>query len=63
MLNRHHDEDSRRDDFDPLELDRYSALQQFSRALAETSGDVGSIQRSGRTQPRRRAARARKATP
>ena len=26
-------------------------------------GDVGSIQRSGRTQPRRRAARARKATP
>ena len=34
----------RRSDFDPLELDRYSALQQFSRALAETSGDVGSIQ-------------------
>jgi len=25
------------DDFDPLELDRYSTLQQFSRALAETS--------------------------
>jgi chemosensory pili system protein ChpA (sensor histidine kinase/response regulator) len=44
VLNRHHDEDSRRDDFDPLELDRYSALQQFSRALAETSGDVASIQ-------------------
>jgi chemosensory pili system protein ChpA (sensor histidine kinase/response regulator) len=44
VLNRHHDEDPRRDDFDPLELDRYSALQQFSRALAETSGDVGSIQ-------------------
>jgi chemosensory pili system protein ChpA (sensor histidine kinase/response regulator) len=44
VLNRHHDEDSRRSDFDPLELDRYSALQQFSRALSETSGDVASIQ-------------------
>ena len=31
-------------DFDPLELDRYSSLQQFSRALAETSSDVASIQ-------------------
>src|SRR5882757_9756255 len=44
VLNRHHDEDPRHDDFDPLELDRYSALQQFSRALSETSGDVASIQ-------------------
>jgi chemosensory pili system protein ChpA (sensor histidine kinase/response regulator) len=44
VLNRHQDENPRRDDFDPLELDRYSALQQFSRALAETSGDVASIQ-------------------
>ena len=44
VLNRHHDEDPRRNDFDPLELDRYSAIQQFSRALAETSGDVASIQ-------------------
>jgi chemosensory pili system protein ChpA (sensor histidine kinase/response regulator) len=44
VLNRHQDEEPRRDDFDPLELDRYSALQQFSRALAETSGDVASIQ-------------------
>ena len=45
VLNRHQDEeDPRRDEFDPLELDRYSALQQFSRALAETSGDVASIQ-------------------
>jgi len=44
VLNRHHDEDPRHSDFDPLELDRYSALQQFSRALAETSGDVASIQ-------------------
>jgi chemosensory pili system protein ChpA (sensor histidine kinase/response regulator) len=44
VLNRHHDDEPRRSDFDPLELDRYSALQQFSRALSETSGDVGSIQ-------------------
>jgi chemosensory pili system protein ChpA (sensor histidine kinase/response regulator) len=44
VLNRHQDMEPRRDDFDPLELDRYSALQQFSRALAETSGDVASIQ-------------------
>jgi chemosensory pili system protein ChpA (sensor histidine kinase/response regulator) len=44
VLNRHQEEDSRHDDFDPLELDRYSALQQYSRALAETSGDVASIQ-------------------
>jgi chemosensory pili system protein ChpA (sensor histidine kinase/response regulator) len=45
VLNRHQEEeDSRRDDFDPLELDRYSSLQQYSRALAETSGDVASIQ-------------------
>jgi len=44
VLNRHRDEEAQRTDFDPLELDRYSALQQFSRALAETSGDVGSIQ-------------------
>jgi chemosensory pili system protein ChpA (sensor histidine kinase/response regulator) len=44
VLNRHQDEDPRRADFDPLELDRYSALQTFSRALSETSGDVASIQ-------------------
>jgi chemosensory pili system protein ChpA (sensor histidine kinase/response regulator) len=44
VLHRHQGVEPRRDDFDPLELDRYSALQQFSRALAETSGDVASIQ-------------------
>jgi chemosensory pili system protein ChpA (sensor histidine kinase/response regulator) len=44
VMNRHQDEEPRRDDFDPLELDRYSTLQQFARALAETSGDVASIQ-------------------
>ena len=30
-------------DFDPLELDRYSNLQQLSRALAETSNDLTSL--------------------
>ena len=44
ILHRHQDADPRRADFDPLELDRYSALQQLSRALAETSSDVASIQ-------------------
>jgi chemosensory pili system protein ChpA (sensor histidine kinase/response regulator) len=44
VLHRHQGEEPRRSDFDPLELDRYSALQTFSRALAETSGDVASIQ-------------------
>ena len=44
VLHRHPDADPRRGEFDPLELDRYSALQQYSRALAETSSDVGSIQ-------------------
>ena len=44
VLNRHRSEDSVHSEFDPLELDRYSSIQQFSRALAETSGDVASIQ-------------------
>ncbi len=44
VLHRHQDVEPRHSDFDPLELDRYSALQQFSRALAETSSDVASIQ-------------------
>ena len=30
-------------DFDPLELDRYSTIQQLSRALAESVNDVASI--------------------
>ena len=30
-------------DFDPLEMDRYSTIQQLSRSLAETAGDVESI--------------------
>lgn len=30
-------------DFDPLEMDRYSTMQQLSRSLAETASDVQSI--------------------
>jgi chemosensory pili system protein ChpA (sensor histidine kinase/response regulator) len=44
ILHRYENEASYRGDFDPLELDRYSSIQQFSRALAETASDVGSIQ-------------------
>ena len=44
ILHRHEDEGSHRSEFDPLELDRYSSIQQFSRALAETANDVASIQ-------------------
>ncbi len=44
ILHRHQDTATVRTDFDPLEMDRYSALQQYSRALAETSSDVASIQ-------------------
>ena len=31
------------EDFDPLEMDRYSTMQQLSRSLTETAGDVESI--------------------
>jgi chemosensory pili system protein ChpA (sensor histidine kinase/response regulator) len=44
ILHRHEDESGHRSEFDPLELDRYSSIQQFSRALAETANDVASIQ-------------------
>ncbi|HEX4023860.1 MAG TPA: Hpt domain-containing protein, partial [Steroidobacteraceae bacterium] len=44
ILHRHETEPGHRADFDPLELDRYSSIQQFSRALAESTSDVGSIQ-------------------
>jgi chemosensory pili system protein ChpA (sensor histidine kinase/response regulator) len=43
---RHVEEGGPRGDFDPLELDRYSVIQQFSRALAETANDVGSLQQT-----------------
>jgi len=44
ILHRHVDSTPRRTDFDPLELDRYSTIQQYSRALGETAADVASIQ-------------------
>jgi len=44
ILHRHQSTHPRREDFDPLELDRYSAIQQFSRALAESASDVASLQ-------------------
>jgi chemosensory pili system protein ChpA (sensor histidine kinase/response regulator) len=44
ILHRHENETGHRQEFDPLELDRYSSIQQFSRALAESANDVGSIQ-------------------
>ncbi len=44
ILHRHESDATHRQDFDPLELDRYSAIQQFSRALAESANDVASIQ-------------------
>ncbi len=43
ILHRHDEEGVTEDDFDPLELDRYSKIQQLSRALAETASDVASI--------------------
>jgi chemosensory pili system protein ChpA (sensor histidine kinase/response regulator) len=43
ILHRHHDE-RRRADFDPLEMDEYSSLQQYSRALLESTSDVASLQ-------------------
>lgn len=38
-----HEGERGREDFDPLELDRYSKIQQLSRALAESSNDVDSL--------------------
>ena len=43
ILHRHQEEGVSEDDFDPLELDRYSNIQQLSRALAESANDVASI--------------------
>jgi chemosensory pili system protein ChpA (sensor histidine kinase/response regulator) len=44
VLHRHDQETGHRQDFDPLELDRYSSIQQYSRALAESANDVASLQ-------------------
>jgi chemosensory pili system protein ChpA (sensor histidine kinase/response regulator) len=51
ILHRVEDE-RRRDGFDPLEMDRYSTLQQYSRALAESASDVASLQGLLETQTR-----------
>src|SRR5258706_2349479 len=44
VLHRHDQEAGHRQEFDPLELDRYSSIQQYSRALAESANDVASLQ-------------------
>ncbi len=44
ILHKHQDDSHLRADFDPLELDRYSTIQQFSRALAESVSDVASLE-------------------
>jgi chemosensory pili system protein ChpA (sensor histidine kinase/response regulator) len=44
ILFRHQEDAEHREEFDPLELDRYSAIQQLSRALAESVSDVASIE-------------------
>jgi chemosensory pili system protein ChpA (sensor histidine kinase/response regulator) len=43
ILFRHQSEAEGDEAFDPLELDRYSTIQQLSRGLAETASDVSSI--------------------
>jgi chemosensory pili system protein ChpA (sensor histidine kinase/response regulator) len=43
ILHRHQDDAEIESGFDPLELDRYSTIQQLSRALAESANDVASI--------------------
>ncbi|HEY9181651.1 MAG TPA: Hpt domain-containing protein, partial [Gammaproteobacteria bacterium] len=43
ILHRHQDDADVQSGFDPLELDRYSTIQQLSRALAESANDVASI--------------------
>jgi chemosensory pili system protein ChpA (sensor histidine kinase/response regulator) len=44
ILFEHQEDAQRRADFDPLELDRYSMIQQLSRALAESVSDVASLE-------------------
>ena len=44
IIHRHQGDIDQRGDFDPLEMDRYSTIQQLSRALAESASDVASIQ-------------------
>jgi chemosensory pili system protein ChpA (sensor histidine kinase/response regulator) len=46
ILSRHEREGAASADFDPLELDRYSTLQQLSRALSETVEDLSNLGQS-----------------
>lgn len=43
ILFRHQSDSKANEQFDPLELDRYSTIQQLSRGLSETASDVNSI--------------------
>jgi chemosensory pili system protein ChpA (sensor histidine kinase/response regulator) len=43
ILSRHEREGEAQADFDPLELDRYSLMQQLSRALSETVEDLSNL--------------------
>ncbi len=43
ILYLHQADIQKNEQFDPLELDRYSKIQQLSRALAETASDVNSL--------------------
>jgi chemosensory pili system protein ChpA (sensor histidine kinase/response regulator) len=42
----HEKDDKEKAEFDPLEMDRFSTIQQLSRALAETVNDLGNINES-----------------
>ncbi len=44
ILYRYEIENDGDEDFDPLEMDRYSHMQQLSRALMESVADIGSIE-------------------
>lgn len=44
ILYRHETHSSEAEDFDPLELDRFSTMQQLSRGMVESLGDLTSIQ-------------------
>lgn len=46
ILSRHEREGEARADFDPLEMDQYSAMQQLSRALSETVEDLSNLGQS-----------------
>ncbi len=46
ILSRHERESETTVDFDPLELDRYSTIQQLSRALSETVEDLSNLGQS-----------------